>query len=97
MKRTPLAFALLAQPAPASDISSDCLSKAKQAAGHIFSQAIAAEFQQTYGLKLDWVEALEVRDDNEGSNCIFSTDSGYTITLPIESVSHTAPNKYFKD
>lgn len=80
--------------ASAAKYGTNCLSEVTSKPNSTLIDAIETEFQLVHGLKLDWREALEVSDDAEGNNCIFSTDNGRSVTIPIEAASATAPNKF---
>lgn len=45
---------------------------------------------------LDWDEVLEVTDEEEGDNYLFSTIDGRSVSVLIEEAKSTAPNKWFR-
>lgn len=54
---------------------------------------VGAEFQKTHGLILNWTDTIGVGDDEEGAHCVFSVDSGHSVTLPMGSIRYASPNK----
>lgn len=57
-------------------------------------QTVISKIQTVHNVNIDWQEFIQVSDDEEGFNCLFSTNSGVTISIPIEAAALTAPNKF---
>ncbi|MBX2989261.1 MAG: hypothetical protein KF802_15340 [Bdellovibrionaceae bacterium] len=83
---------------PSAQASEGCISQFMKSSSPDLFDMVISQFQAQFtNLKFDWVEAIEVSDEAEGSNCRFSLDSGHSIVLPMEASSYTQPNKYSKD